>query len=631
MKALIGKKLHDCIFSLYHLEKEINLTTPPSEAFGDFSTNIAFGLSKEVGQTSREVANLLQQELAQDTVFLKVEVAGPGFLNLFVNKKLFAYSLVTEILTAQDAYLATHRGDSKKVSIEHTAANPNKHLHIGHLRNFSIADTLVRVFAKTGHTVSVQYFNNDQGLQVAKVVWGFRHLDVLGEKGESLDTEKFDTIAARIYVAAEKYLAIHPEYEEEIRSIIRSMEAGDNEVARESDTITRKILQGQITTVAQFGVYYDELITESSMTQSGEVERVMRILIEKGKAVKETEGENAGCIVLKNASDIYGNPLPDKVLIRADGTAVYTGKDIVLHLWKFGLLNVAFPFVPLVTQSNGHIAYISVGKNTKGEMRKESADLHINVVDQRQSYPLQVVKESLKALEYTKESEHLFHLAYETVTLSIETAHVLGVDTGQEKKKWVAMSGRKGIEVSIDALLAKVTEYILEKNKGKSPALTHTEAQQIAAGALRYYMIKYGYTSIIVFDLEAALQSDGDTGIYLMYAYVRAQKILEKMGIYNKTDVQVPETLPESVTNLLFHMSFAQEIVNAVVADFQVHKLALFTYELAKLFTSFYQQVSIIHEQDSLHKEFYHALVTAFVLLYGQLLSLLGIATPDKM
>ena len=641
MKENIQNLIEKIVNEFYNAEVKVLLTIPPNPDFGDFSTNIAFGLAKQLGKNPREIAQEISDKLnSPENLINKVEIAGAGFINIYFDKDNWVKKQVEEILS-EGKFLNINIGSGKSASVEHTAANPNKHLHIGHLRNFSIADTLIRVLSGVGYDVTVQWFNDDQGLQVAKVLWGLKNLDKIEIEEFNIEKfKKYDTYAAQVYVATEKYLTIHLELKDTIAEIIKQMEKGNNDVAKFAEVTTRRIIEGQIETITNFGVKYDLMISESTMTQSGEVERILQELFKTGKVVKETEGKNVDCIIIKGIKDSSGKDLDEKILVRSDGTAVYTGKDIVLHLWKFGLLDVNFQFERFNSELSGwncgNNLYISIShRNDNSETKPQHADIHVNVVDQRQSYPLEIVKQSLKILGFEKESDRLTHLAYETVSLSAETAKNLGYEPEDLDEKVVAMSGRKGIEVSIDSLLETATQKILaySQHKTTEEKLNYSQANKIAASALRYFMIKYSYNSIIVFDIDDALRADGDTGIYLMYAYVRAQKILEKVphSKNQPSDEEMNFVVDDVIKDLMLQISLAKDVVTNVATTYQVNELATYTFNLAKKFSDFYQKINVAKEENNVKQEFYLQVVMSFVKVYGELLDLLGLDKPEAM
>ena len=628
MKEQIEKDIKQIIHALYDFDVLVQISPPPSKEMGDFAVNIAFSLAKQVKKSPLVIAEAIVQELEKMPSVEKASVIQPGFINIFVDKNAFVDETLQRILSTGDACLSLDIGNGKKVSVEHTAANPNKHLHIGHLRNFATGDAVVRLLRHCGYTVMVQDFNNDQGLQIAKVLWGFLHRDLVGSViGE--EDMKFDHLAGEIYVRAEKAITENAEYETAVRNIIQKMEEGNNEMALYAEEITRKILLAQLETLSYFSVYYDEFISDGCLTQSGEVAKIVAKLIELGKAVKETEGKNAGCVVIKHIVDAKGLPVPDKVLLRSDGTAGYTAKDIVLLLWKFGLMDVFLKFEPLAMQKNGKEVYITTYNHDRGTVIKEHAEFHINVVDQRQSYALEVVTGAMELLGFVTEAKHAYHLAYETVALSPKTARKFNIEVPDSSAKWIAMSGRKGIEVSLDSLLDMMTDLVSRGNADKEEKLSHEEARSIAASALRYAMVKYGYNTVIVFDLEDALSPDGDSGVYLMYAYVRANRILQKAGTVEYT-TYIGE-IPASIMDIITELAYAEEILLTAAKDFRINRIAEYTYGLAKLFSSFYQNVNVMNETDAAKRQFYISFILSFTAIYGQLLDILGIYRPEKM
>lgn len=640
MISEIEKDLKNYINDKYKLDIEVELITPSNKNFGNLSTTIAFDIAKATKSNPNDIAEILKDYLESKfaNYFKETKVVG-GFLNITENTEFFKKLLLSLRIKKSIKYLYTE----KKVSIEHTAANPNKALHIGHLRNFSIADTLVRLFTATDAKVTIQYFNNNQGLQVAKIIWGIKNLDKLGLKdyyeNAEKNKEKFDSICSKIYVEAEK-LSGDESIAKEITEILVDTEKGHNKNSDMLDDITAKILKAQLDTCFDFGVNYDEIITENAMTRSGEIERIIEELLKTGKVHKETTGKNEGCIVIKGIKDANGTDLPDKVLVRKNGTYVYTAKDIVLHLFKFGLLNVNFKFVDLnVNQPNGKPLMMTSSYNDKGDSIKESADLHINVVDSRQSFPLEVVKQSLFSLGFKDESNRLHHLAYEVVSLSNETAKKLGYILKDDESKSIAMSGRKGVEVRVDELLKLTTKEILDKSHSKtekSEKLSESEAKAIAASALRYYMIKFGYNTEIVFDMDDALKSDGNTGIYLIYAYVRALKILEKhpMGIFDVSELDF-DILSENEKSLMFEtlrlISTKPRVYTKVLENYTVIELANYSYNLAKTFTDFYQNVQVLSEKNEDKKKIFLYFLDVFITDYKSNLEILGFSLPSRI
>ena len=224
------------------------------------------------------------------------------------------------------------------------------------------------------------------------------------------------------------------------------------------------------------------------------------MLRDRGLLEKPETGKAAGCWILPfgegDTQSEEGDHTSDKILVRSDGTATYTAKDIAYQLWKFGLVDdpkigVQFHFVPWGRQHDGRMLWTmkaSQDESASGEegnsRRFGHAKRVINVIDVRQSYLQQVLYESLRRLGFTEEANNSIHLAYEVVTLSASTAARLGVDTS-DGRDYYPMSGRKGIEIKADDLINTAIERMLETK----PDLPPETAARLAASAIRYFMI----------------------------------------------------------------------------------------------------------------------------------------------
>src|SRR5437879_4317247 len=248
---------------------------------------------------------------------------------------------------------------------------------------------------------------------------------------------------------------------------------------------------------------------------------------------------------LDESAEFAGMDEPDKILVRSNGTVTYTGKDIAYQLWKFGLLDRTFGYrkfpAPYTLWETTH------GESDPGAPRFGGAERVINVIDVRQSYLQKVVREGVRQLGHEREAERSIHFSYEMVALTPATANALGIDVAEAdaKKPYIEMSGRKGLGVKaddlLDALQSKATESVREgsKREGLSDAEVEELGRQIAVGALRYFMLKYGRNKVIAFDFNEALTFEGDSGPYLQYSTVRVENIFRKIkerGVDAKLD-----------------------------------------------------------------------------------------------
>jgi arginyl-tRNA synthetase len=337
--------------------------------------------------------------------------------------------------------------------------------------------------------------------------------------------------------------------------------------------------------------------------------------------------------------------MQDKILVRSDGTATYTGKDIANQLWKFGLvddpqLGIHFSYVPWGIQHDGRMLWSmrtpkdGITKSEEGTHRQFGhAKRVINVIDVRQSYPQQVVYESLRRLGYVEQADNSKHIAYEVVTLSRATAASLGVDTS-DGKDFYAMSGRKGIEIKADDLI----NAAIARMKEIKPELADEIATNLAASAIRYFMIRFNLQQIIPLDMNEALRATGDTGVYLQYAYARANSILRKLAQsgYDTSErlemEALPEQLEQSEWELLRHIDAYPRRLAEASAELAPNLLANYVYDLAVHFSDFYEHTTpIVKETDERVKGFRVWLVRATVQTMANALRILGFVPLESM
>jgi arginyl-tRNA synthetase len=260
----------------------------------------------------------------------------------------------------------------------------------------------------------------------------------------------------------------------------------------------------------------------------------------------------------------------------------------------------------------------------------------INVVDVRQSYPQQVVYEGLRRLGYAEQADNSIHLAYEVVTLSAATAARLGVDTS-DGREFYAFSGRKGIEIKADDLINTAIARMLEAK----PNLPQETAANLAASAIRYFMIRYGLQQIIALDIDEALRANGDSGVYLQYAYARANSIVRRLqetnyAIPDSLDKSgsyvLPEQLEQSEWELLRHIDAYPRSLAEASAQLAPHLLASYVYDLAAHFSDFYEHTTpILKEKDERVKAFRACLVRATVQTMDNALRMLGFVPLERI
>jgi arginyl-tRNA synthetase len=332
----------------------------------------------------------------------------------------------------------------------------------------------------------------------------------------------------------------------------------------------------------------------------------------------------------------------DKILIRSNGSVTYTGKDVAYQLWKFGLLKKDFLYKRWGPQANGEMLWTTAKEGEPGEKLSKGfghAERVINVIDTRQSYPQQVVIECLRKMGFEKEANESIHLAYEVVNLSPQSARLLGMEETEEKKAY-AMSGRSGTGVKAKDFIRMVKQKVIEK---ADHPLGESVASTLASAAIRYYLLKFTLESQIVFDFDEALKTTGDTGVYLEYAHARACSILRKAK-EQKIDPKwrsdcIPRQLTETERGLLDALSKFSSAVAKSGKTLRVSQLTEYAFDLATSFTNFYEhpdpgadsQTPFIHLQDQKLQTFRLSLVRVFQKVMGNMLTLMGMPTLERI
>ena len=283
----------------------------------DLATTIAFTLAKQKKQAPALIAQNLADELAQDPLLrgITIEAKGP-----YVNF-IFGSGYVSEVV--KEAVKPGYGSFPKKeirVVLEHTSANPNGPLHVGHIRNSIIGDTLARVFRKAGYGLEVQYYVNDMGRQIAMVVWGFENLDSTHGEGE-----KEDAHIARVYIAANREIEKDPSITQQVNTLMQLVEHGDPATAKKFRREVSRCLDGFKVTMNNLNVAHDRFVWESDFIRNGFTDRI----IAKLKKLPQARDEDT------LALDLTDFGFENKYVIRrSDGTSVYAARDLAYHAWK---------------------------------------------------------------------------------------------------------------------------------------------------------------------------------------------------------------------------------------------------------------------------------------------------------
>src|SRR6185437_5020038 len=300
-------------------------------------------------------------------------------------------------------------------------------------------------------------------------------------------------------------------------------------------------VNAHLATMYRLGVEYEVLPRESDILHLKFWAAAFELLKQRNAIYFEEQGKNRGCWVMPaSAFRDSAEPQSDagedsEVIVRSNGTVTYVGKDIAYQLWKFGLLGKDFFYRLWSTYPDGRQVWVTTDEPVSDDAPQFGGAARVfNVIDSRQSYLQDVVVAGLRALGFNREADASVHFSYEMVALSPRTCVEMGIPLSEDDKKraYVEVSGRKGLGVKADDLIDKLIETALEEVEQRHPEAPASErqrvAEQIAVGALRYFMLKFTRNSVIAFDFHEALSFEGETGPYVQYAAVRAGNILRK-------------------------------------------------------------------------------------------------------
>jgi len=555
--------------------EKIIILTPPDPKYGDASVFI----SNSAGVVGK---------IKTDKWIDRVDIAGK-YLNFFVNKNKLIKETLHQIIEKQE-----HFGEMKKkeevVVIEFPGLNPNKAGHIGNARNACLGDSISNILKKAGqNTIQIDYIN-DMGMPTAAVFWAVKNLKNL-PAAEGL-LERADFWQGSIYTKIKQLMEQDEKINAQVHKMAEMLEQKSNlKYNKEQKTLVNKCIKAQYQTWQRLGIKQPKFkIYESDIVFSGLLTKGIEILKKQGKIY-----EKDGCWVanLSQFEEFKGMKNPDKILVKSDGTATYTGKDIILQMWKFGLVEDKL-----------------FGGKWKG------ADKAITVVAVEQAYVMKVLSYILKLLSYEKQYKNSIHLSY-------------GLVGFKEEAKISSRIGTTNLSITeiLDEAKRRAKNISAEKQTEPNEIEKNETAEKIGTAAVKYYLLKTERKKDIKFDFDLALDLKGNAAPYLLYAYVRAQHILEKTSkkpaIFKVNCLTTIQTLP-----LIKLLAKFPEVVEKTAETYEPAEIAKYTYSLANEFNQFYRDVKVLGSCD---EESLLFLVNCFAVVLKEALRLLGIDVVEKM
>ncbi len=654
----------------------VPIAIPPNRGLGDLAVTAAFELARRLRKAPKIIGQEIAAALGAIPGVARVECAANGYLNVYLERPAYLADRLSNRIGPSAGAVR------EKMIVEHTAINPNKAAHIGHLRNAALGDTLVRALRFLGHPVEIQNYIDDTGVQVADVVVGFRHLEHRGAADvEALARQpRFDYYCWDLYA---KVTGWYDEDKERLKvraATLHEIERGEGEAAEVGRIVADRIVRCHLRTMARLNVQYDLLTWEGDILRLHFWNKAFERLKAQGTVYFQDSGRLSGCWVMRiedgiehasrearaaeppdgaTADDADGDggdaDQAEKVIVRSNGTVTYVGKDMAYQFWKFGLLGEDFHYRLFGEAGKDGPLWATSSQPTPEEEAERPSfgkgHTIYNVIDVRQSYLQRLLSQALAAAGHPGEAERSVHFSYEMVALSHQTARQLGypADAEEAGRPFVEVSGRKGLGVKADDLVDTLAEKVFGKVTSKNPELPEGErrrwASMIAVAAVRYFMVRFSRDKVIAFDIDEALNFEGESGPYLQYQAMRASNILQKLResegvdeaavIARLLDLDTREIVAndsdDGLWALVLEASRLDEIARQAARSLEFAGLAKWAFSLAQLFSTFYHHYPVLRAEDQHARLWRAAGVAYFRLQMTRALDLMGIEVPARM
>jgi arginyl-tRNA synthetase len=552
-----------------------NVVTTSKPEFGDYQANGGMAIAKKLGSNPREFAQLVVNDLANksDPIIAKMEVAGPGFINIHLAATALR-DRANSVISNTGALIPTIP-NPQRVVVDYSSPNLAKEMHVGHLRGTIIGDCLVRVLERLGHEVIRQNHVGDWGTQFGMLI---AYMNELRPEQGDLPTQLADL--ETFYRAAKERFDSDPVFAENSRASVVKLQTGDPEYLEIWKTFIDESLQHCHTVYEKLGVSLSRENLKAESFYNNELENIVKVLEEKSLL---SISDGAKCVFLPQFTGKDGELLP-VIVQKSDGGFLYATTDLAAIKYRSFELDVA---------------------------------RSLYVVDARQSLHFQQVFAVAKKAKLADEDISLEHITYGTMM-------------GSDGKPFRT---RSGDTIKLIDLLDESSKRAFELVTDKNPDLEETSrkliADEIGIASVKYSELSKNRTSDYIFDWATMLSFEGNTAPYLMYAYARIKSILRKHNLEIGSQKMATSETTEERT-LILKVLQLPEIVAVVAKDCYPNLLCNYLYELAGAFMRFYEACPILKAEDELRSSrLALAALTAEALQQG--LNLLGIEPLEQM
>jgi len=573
-EAFIQQKAAAAIQALYGTEvaeTSLQVSVTRKEFEGDY-TLVTFPLLKITRQAPDATGNAIGQWLVENVPEISAFNSVKGFLNLSFSPMYWNESLAA---VAADENFGQLPATGRRVMVEFSSPNTNKPLHLGHIRNNLLGDSVSRILKACGNDVIKATLVNDRGVHICKSMYAWEKL-FDGKTPESTGI-KGDHLVGDCYVAYAKLEKEHPEVNEEVHKMLVKWEEGDPHVRELWTMMNGWVFKGFDETYKALGITFDKVDHESDTYLLG------KELVQEGlrKGVFETEPDGSVWC------DLTADGLDRKLVLRGDGTSVYITQDLGTAERRFAQYNL---------------------------------DSHVYVVGNEQDYHFQVLKLILGKLGFDW-AQRIYHLSYGMVELP-------------EGK----MKSREGTVVDADDLIQSMYEEAKKTSEesGKLADISDEEKERlyhmIGLGALKYFIIKVDPKKTMLFNPKESIDFNGNTGPFIQYTHARICSILRKATVaYGAEDIKADAQPSAKEIRLVKLLGLYPGKVAEAGASLSPAIIANYAYELAKEFNQYYHDTPILKEEDQAVLKYRLELIDVLARTLRSAMALLGIQLPERM
>lgn len=533
-----------------------------------------------VPQRAQEIAELVKGNLGSAAGLSHVE-AVKGYLNLYFNTAEYARRVADTVLEQKNRF-GSGPSTGQRVMVEFSQPNTHKAFHVGHLRSAILGDALARIIEFAGHEVLRANYPGDMGLHVIKWLWAYLKY----HNGEEPETDITQWMG-EVYADASRRLDENPDLESEVRAVYSRWDKRDPEIVALWEKTRQWSLEGFHQMYAALDIRFDKYYFNSEEEEPGK--KIVEELVERGIATDERAQGGAVIVKIDELLGLSKEQFRTTVVLRSDGTALYSTEDLALVLHKF----------------------------------RDYPDLSrsVYVVDVRQSLHFTQIFKIMEIAGF-EQAKKCVHVAYELVTLPGN----------------VILSSREGTVVLLEDLLREAIARAKEEAHKKNPALSGENLENVAKavglGALKYPIVARENTKLVTFDWRAALDFNGQAAPYIQYAHVRCNSILKKSKVEGQTSDLQPATFdyslhPAEIQLIDLISRFPGEVQRAA-AEYKPLIIASIAYDIAKAFAGFYDACPVVQAELQV-REARLRLVAATKYTLANALALLGITAPEVM